>query len=122
MLGIDNRAARVTWTVFLIALLAWMGYTARGAILLFILAIFFAYLLAPVVEYLDSRTPRNVPHGLSLAAVYAVLISTFILGGVSFESKLSDQASALLTRLQDNGPALGVVPMPMPPAVTGRPH
>ena len=101
MLGIDNRAARVTWTVLLIALLAWMSYTARGAILLFILAIFFAYLLAPVVEYLDSRTTRRVPRGLSLAAVYAVLISILILGSISFGSKLSDQATALLTRLPD---------------------
>ena len=114
MLGIDNRAARVTWTVFLIALLAWMGYTARGAILLFILAIFFAYLLAPVVEYLDSRTPRNVPHGLSLAAVYAVLISTLILGGVSFGSKLSDQTSALLTRLPELIQSQSLESQPLP--------
>ncbi len=101
MLGIDNRAAHITWTILLIALVAWMSYTARGAILLFILAIFFAYLLAPVVEFLDSRTPPGVPPGLSLAAVYAVLISALILGGISFGSKLSDQASALLTRLPE---------------------
>ncbi|MEO8131946.1 MAG: AI-2E family transporter, partial [Bryobacteraceae bacterium] len=101
MLGIDNRTARVTWTVFVIALLAWMGYSARDAILLFILAIFFAYLLAPLVEYLDGRATRRVPRGLSLATVYAVLITILILGGISLGAKVAEETTSLLTRLPD---------------------
>ena len=101
MLGIDRSAVRVTWTVFLIALTIAMAYAARHAILLFILAIFFAYMLAPVVEYLDQWTPRRLSRKLSLAAVYTVLISLLILAGVSFGSRLSEQGTALLTRLPE---------------------
>jgi predicted PurR-regulated permease PerM len=101
MLGIDQRAARATWTVFLIALLILLTYKARNAILLFILAIFFAYMLAPIVEYLDQWTPRRLSRRLSLAAVYTVLIAVLILGGISFGSRLSEEGSTLLAKLPD---------------------
>jgi predicted PurR-regulated permease PerM len=101
MLGIDRTAARVTWTVFLILLAIGMTYAALHAILLFILAIFFAYMLAPIVEYLDQWTPRRLSRRLSLAVVYTALIALLILGGTSFGSKLSEQGTALLTRLPD---------------------
>jgi predicted PurR-regulated permease PerM len=101
MLGIDQRTARATWTVFLIALLIFLTYKARGAILLFILAIFFAYMLAPIVEYLDQWTPRRLSRRLSLAAVYTVLIALLILGGISFGSRLSEEGSTLLAKLPD---------------------
>jgi predicted PurR-regulated permease PerM len=101
MLGIDQRTARATWTVFVIGLLIWLTYEARGAILLFILAIFFAYMLAPIVEYLDQWTPRRLSRRLSLAAVYTVLIAVLILGGISFGSRLSEEGSTLLAKLPD---------------------
>jgi len=114
MLGIDNRAARVMWTVLVIALLTWMCYTARQAILLFILAIFFAYLLAPLVEYLDSRTTRRVPRGLSLATVYAILITLLIFGSVSFGSHVAEETTSLLTRLPDLIKSQSLESQPLP--------
>ena len=52
MLGIDQRAARVTWTIFLIVLIVAAVYAARDTILLFVLALFFAYMISPLVEML----------------------------------------------------------------------
>src|SRR4051812_22784844 len=114
MLGIDQRTARSTWTVFIIALLIWMTFAGRHAILLFILAIFFAYMLAPLVEYLDHLTPRRVSRKLSLAVVYTALIATLVIGGITFGSQLSDEANTLLAKLPDlmRGNSLETQPLP----------
>ena len=47
--GLDSRALRAVWTVFLFGLLLAVIYYIRGTILLFAGAIFFAYVLSPVV-------------------------------------------------------------------------
>lgn len=114
MVGIDRHTARVTWTVFLIALLVAMIYAAREAILLFILAIFFAYLLAPLVEYLDQLTPRRVSRRLSLATTYTVLIVLLILASVALGSRLSEEGSALFNKMPNllKNPNLTRLPLP----------
>lgn len=60
MLGLDRHAARVTWTVFLIVLVILVAYMARHTIIVFLLALFFAYLLSPAVEFLDRMIPPRI--------------------------------------------------------------
>ena len=45
MLGIDPKAARVAWTVFLVALLLATAYAVRETLAVFVIALLFAYLL-----------------------------------------------------------------------------
>ena len=60
MLGIDPRVAKVTWTVFLIGLALFITYSIRSTILVIIFAIFFAYLLFPLVGFVERHTPRRL--------------------------------------------------------------
>ena len=49
MFGIDLRAARVAWTVALVAGLLYCIYTVRATLLAMVFAVFFSYLLYPLV-------------------------------------------------------------------------
>ena len=62
MLGLDRHAARVTWTVFLIVLVILLGLHG-SAYDHFLVALFFAYMLAPAVESLARLTGelRHLP-------------------------------------------------------------
>jgi predicted PurR-regulated permease PerM len=51
--GLDRRAASYTWTVLFILLLLAVVYLIRETLFVFALAMLFAYLLWPLVHYLD---------------------------------------------------------------------
>jgi predicted PurR-regulated permease PerM len=101
MMGVDVRAARVAWTVFLLALAIWLVYAARETILLFIIALFFAYMLSPVVEWIHQRTPKRVSKTWSLAAVYVSLIAVLVLIGMQLGPRITEQATALSQKAPD---------------------
>lgn len=115
MLGIDSRAARAAWTVFLLGLLLAIVYYLRRVMLLFVLALLFAYLLAPVVDLVHRFITWPRSRNYSLAIVYSVLIGLLILFGVLVGNRVAQQASTLATefpaleqglekRLQEPGP------------------
>src|SRR5438270_253043 len=81
MLEVDGRALRVVWTVFLFGLLLALVYFIRDTILLFAGAIFFAYMLSPLVALVERFIPRR--RNLALALVYILLIG--ILTAVGFQ-------------------------------------
>ncbi|MGI8958578.1 MAG: AI-2E family transporter [Bryobacteraceae bacterium] len=97
MLEIDDRALRVVWTVFLFGLLLALLYFIRDTILLFAGAIFFAYMLSPLVGLVERFMPRR--RNLALALVYVLLIG--ILVGVGFQviPTIGEQATSLATRV-----------------------
>ena len=59
MLAIDNRAARVTWTVFIVLGVIALVYFARVTILMFVFAMFLAYMVSPIVNLVSRLTPPN---------------------------------------------------------------
>ena len=59
MLGIDSRSARGTWTAALVLLGLWLVYLVRSTLFIFMLAVLFAYLLAPLVNLLDRLLPSS---------------------------------------------------------------
>jgi len=101
MLGLDSRSARAAWTVFLVALLLLALYYIRRVLLVFVLAILFAYLLSPVVNLVDRFSSRRVSRTWALAAVYVVLIGLLILFGFLIGTQVSQEASNLATRFPD---------------------
>ncbi len=101
MLGIDTRTARATWTVFLFIMLLAFLYAARQAILLFISAVFFAYMLGPVVDLVHRFRPKQVSRTIALAAVYIVLIALLVSCGIWIGSQLVQEATSLAARLPD---------------------
>jgi predicted PurR-regulated permease PerM len=101
MLGLDSRSARAAWTIFLVALSLFVLYCIRRVLLVFVLAILFAYLLSPVVNLVDRFSSRRVSRTWALAAVYVVLIGLLILFGFLIGTQVSQEASNLATQFPD---------------------
>jgi predicted PurR-regulated permease PerM len=80
MLGIDRRAASYTFTAAIVVLLLCLVYLVRTTLFVFILAVLFAYLLAPLVNALDRVLPgRTRTPALALAYILFIGLSGFIL-------------------------------------------
>jgi len=97
MLEIDDRALRVVWTVFLFGLFLALLYFIRDTILLFAGAIFFAYMLSPLVGLVERFMPRR--RNLALALVYVLLIGILVAVGFQVIPRIGEQATSLATRV-----------------------
>lgn len=98
MLGIDARAARITWTVVVTLILLWVVYQIRETIFLFIAALLFAYLLWPLVDYLDRRLPGR-SRAPALILVYSLLVLALIILGIEVVSRVVRDANVLAARI-----------------------
>ncbi|MGB9455362.1 MAG: AI-2E family transporter [Bryobacteraceae bacterium] len=98
MLGFDQRAARCTWTAALVLLLLWVVYLARTALFVFILALLFAYLLAPLVDLLDRIFPARRTRTAALALAFVIVVA--VTGGLGYliGVRVVDEASVLAMR------------------------
>jgi len=101
MLGIDPRAARAAWTVFLLALLVAAAYAIRETLVVFMIALLFAYLLMPLVGVVARFAPRGISFRLALALVYLVLIGALVGIGLAIGTRIAEEANNLATRLPD---------------------
>ena len=99
MLGIDPKAARIAWTVFLLALLLAAAYAVRETIAVFVIALLFAYLLAPLVGFVERITPRQVSPRIALAIVYLTFVGAIVTLAFTLGSRLADEANALAMQL-----------------------
>jgi predicted PurR-regulated permease PerM len=95
MLGIDRSAARYTWTAALVVLLLWLVYLVRGTLLIFILALLFAYLLSPLVNLIDRFLPGSRSRTLALGLAYAIFVAAIVLIGSQIGSRVVEQATSL---------------------------
>jgi predicted PurR-regulated permease PerM len=100
VLGLDRRAARFTWTVVFILLLLGFVYLIRETLFIFALALLFAYLLWPLVDYLDRWLP-GVSRVLALAIVYLSLVGLLFVIGIEIGSRVMLEANALATRVPE---------------------
>ncbi len=99
MLGIDPKAARITWTVFLLALLLAAAYAVRETLAVFVIALLFAYLLMPLVGFVERVTPRQVSPRIALAIVYLALVGAIVALALTLGSRLVNEANTLATQL-----------------------
>ena len=74
MFGFSRRAAKFTWTVALIATSLYVCVRIDRALLMAVLAIFFAYMIFPPVRWLHRLVPR-LGRGGCTVVVYLVLIA-----------------------------------------------
>ncbi len=112
MLGIDERALRIVWTIFLFALLLGLVYYIRDTILVFAAAIFFAYMLSPIVALIEKFIQKR--RTLALALVYVMLIGALIGIGFAVIPTIAEEATGLVTRLPKlvASGSLGRFPLP----------
>jgi predicted PurR-regulated permease PerM len=115
MLGLDQRVARATWTVIVVLLTLGVVYLARQTIFIFILALFFAYMLTPVIAFIDGKlTNRRLPKNLVVALAYVVFIGALAGVGSMIGSVISEQAASLTKSLpaliQQKDPLQSILP------------
>ena len=98
--GLDRRAASYTLTVLFILLLVAVVYLIRETLFVFALALLFAYLLWPLVHYLDRHLPgrSRVP---ALAIVYLSLVGMLVAVGIAVGSRVVLEANALALRIPE---------------------
>ncbi len=112
MLGIDDRAMRVVWTVFLFGLLLALAYYIRDTLLIFAGAIFLAYMLSPIVSLVERFIPKR--RAIALAIVYVILIGLLVLLGFQLIPKALSEAENLFAHLPSlvNGGYLSKITLP----------
>ncbi|MGA2132490.1 MAG: AI-2E family transporter [Bryobacteraceae bacterium] len=113
MLGIDKRAARYTWTASLVLLLMCLVYLMRRTLFLFIVALLFAYLLAPLVNMIDRLIPADRTRNWALGIAYVIFIGVLFVAITQIGSRAIEQANALaksmpalLDKLRQPAPAI----------------
>jgi predicted PurR-regulated permease PerM len=115
MLGIEPRAARAAWTVFLVALLVAAAYAIRETLAVFMIALLFAYLLLPLVGLVERFTPRRISPRLALAIVYLALLGAIVALTFTIGTRIVEEANNLATRLPDllkNREWIARIPLP----------
>ena len=99
MFGWDFRAAKAAWTVGLVAVAFYGVFTVRKTLLIFVLALFLAYMIAPLVNLIDRYKWRRVPRGASVFLAFALVIGVIGLGAVLVAPSISDEAQKLAEQL-----------------------
>jgi predicted PurR-regulated permease PerM len=100
VLGLDRRTASYTWTVVFILLLLRLAYLIRETLFIFVVALLFAYLLWPLVKFLDRRLPGR-SKVLALAIVYLSLIGLLVVMGIAIGSRVVVEANNLAARVPE---------------------
>ncbi|MEX2263915.1 MAG: AI-2E family transporter [Bryobacteraceae bacterium] len=101
MLGIDSRAARATWTAILILALLALVYLIRETLMVFVSAVLFAFMLAPMVDLLVRLLPATKSRTAALAIVYVAFVAVLAVLAVTVGSMVAEQASALTARIPE---------------------
>jgi len=115
MLGFEPRTARVVWTAMLMAVLFYAIYVASGAIVVCVFAVFFSYLVYPLVELVERVRPKRLPRAVSIAVVFCLVVLAVVAAAILFGSQVEEQAVALSQRLPTQISAQNVadkIPLP----------
>ena len=112
MFGLDTKVLRISWTIFLFCLTVALVYVIRSSLLVFAAAIFFAYMLSPIVSLIERFMPQRKT--IALAIVYVLLVGALVGIGFALIPQLVSQASSLVSRLPNllRSGRLATLPMP----------
>ncbi|MGZ4732999.1 MAG: AI-2E family transporter [Terriglobales bacterium] len=92
MLLTDARTARVLVTVLLFALALGFLYVARATLIAFLFAIFFAYLMSPLVNHLERVLRGRVR---AIAVIYCLLLALVVVFFVVVGPKVTREGAKL---------------------------
>jgi predicted PurR-regulated permease PerM len=114
VLGIDRRTLNIAWTLFLFLLILALVYRLGRVLIIFALALIFAHLLAPVVDFVERMVPERIPRVAVLALVYVVLVGILVAAAIPLGTRVSHEALVLAQRLPDalKGDPLANLPIP----------
>ena len=89
---IDTRTSRVFFTALLFALGLGLLYVARKTLIVFLFAIFFAYLMEPAVSRLEKVLHGR---GRAIAVIYMLLLAGLALFFFSVGPRIGREAARL---------------------------
>lgn len=115
MFGFDPRAARVTWTAALVLLAFALAWLVRHTLFVFVLALFFAYMVWPLVQRVAAWLPRRWPIAVATALVFGVLVLALAGLGSWLGPKVAEQSATLaeqLPKLTEGANVLDRLPLP----------
>ena len=92
MLLFDSRAARVLITTLVFALGLGFLYVARQTLIAFLFAVFFAYLVSPLVSYLEKVLRGR---GVAIAVIYLLLLGLLALFFISIGPTVTREGARL---------------------------
>ena len=96
---LDSRTARATWTILVILATLGLAYALRGVLLLFALSLFFAYLLFPLVRFVERWLIGR--RALAIGIVYLVVFAALGGVGAAVVPRLTAEVQALAQQLPD---------------------
>ncbi|HJZ75281.1 MAG TPA: AI-2E family transporter [Vicinamibacterales bacterium] len=109
MFALDDRTGNVLTTIALFAAVAGLLFAARATLGVFVLALLLAYLLDPLVAWVQQRLLRGSSRSGAIALVYASALLLTIGGGYALRSavagqmqQLYDGAPEVLSRVADH--------------------
>jgi predicted PurR-regulated permease PerM len=93
----DRRTTDVVLTIALLLLVSAIAYSARRILLIFVFAVFFAYLINPVVKFMQRHSLffRNL-RGPAVVEVYISLVLLIAAGGYAFAPKIATNTAKLV--------------------------
>jgi predicted PurR-regulated permease PerM len=100
MLGIDGRAARAVWTGALVLITIYAVWLIRSTLVVFAIALLFAYLLFPLVDFISRRFPAG-SRTLALTAAYALATAIIVLLIASVGTRVAREARTLASNPPD---------------------
>src|ERR1700722_14555249 len=83
----------------LVVMLVSTAYALRETLAVFVVALLFAYLLIPLVGFVERITPRQISPRIALAIVYLALVGAIVALALTLGSRLADEANSLATQL-----------------------
>ncbi len=92
MTFLDSRTSRVLLTALLFALGLGFLYAARRTLILFLFAIFFAYLINPAVARLEKIVHRR---GVAISIIYLLLVAALAIFGFLVGPRIARQSARL---------------------------
>lgn len=115
MLGFDTRIAKITWTVSLVLMLLYLMYSVRSTVLILVYAVFFAYLIFPLVRFAEELASPKIPRAVIIGFVFALVLAILIAVGTLLGGRIAEEAvnfSVALPKLTDVSNISQRIPLP----------
>src|SRR5215470_4799324 len=100
MVVFDRRTAKILFTILAFALALVIVYLARTVIIIFAFSILFAYLINPIVRFLQLHSLffKNL-RGPHVVEAYLVFVIALVLLGYGLAPRIQMNATQLLNRI-----------------------
>lgn len=111
----DARAARIAWTAAVVGLALYAAYLIRATLFVFVLALFVAYMIAPLVNVIDRYKWRRMPRTASVVAAFVLVLALVVAAVALVAPVASDEAAKLadqLPKIAESGNFADRIPLP----------